>query len=94
MPQFQFVAQIVHDLLQRGHFCSKVKIAGLKGPDSDTCDLRYCSGHHGKLMLRVIGENDPLFTDLVRASGDAHGMVGDTLEVRERVQVYRRSLSL
>ena len=51
-------------------------------------DVPYGLLQHGQLVLRLRGENDPFFVDLLGALGNVQRMVADALKVGNGVQIF------
>ncbi len=87
VAELKLVAEHVNMLLQRLDLIGLLQILVDKGGKGEGKDLVHCAEQHIHLMLAVFREADLFVVLLLRDLTDVHGVVADTLEVAERVQI-------
>ena len=94
MVELHLVAQFVDDLFERFDALGHLRIGLDECLGRKTQDLLYGLRHDGQLGDRLVGEMDLLLVDLLIVLRDVSRVVGDSLEVRERMQEERCGAAL
>ena len=94
MTQLHLVAQIVDDLFERFDTLGDIRVGILKGFRHQTEDLLHGLRHHIQLVHGLIREMDLFLMAFLEILRDISGMVGDTLEVGQCMQIKGGSTAL
>jgi len=81
------VAEVVDQLLQRLDLFRDSQVVLCKSPHGERSGLLHGGGHDLELMTGVSGEVTEFFVGFIGADGDDESLVGDELQVGDRVQV-------